>query len=124
MRVNNRVTQAPPLRTREADHEATSRSLADNGLNRTRGELPQNPNRTRASARGPSQGGHNAGRAGSSRAVVAHSDAGCGGSSGGSSSHRAGRRVGGGGDRGGRGHAVSHVTGVSCGGYDDRRRIE
>jgi hypothetical protein len=49
MRVDNRVTQVPPLRTREADHEATSRSPADNGHNRTRGELPQNPNRTRAS---------------------------------------------------------------------------
>jgi hypothetical protein len=50
----------PPLRTREADHEATSRSPADNGRNRTRGELPQNPNRTRASAGEPSQGGHSA----------------------------------------------------------------
>jgi hypothetical protein len=101
MRVDNRVTQVPPLRTREANHEATSRSPDDNGRNRTRGELPQNPNRTRASARGPSQGGHSAGRAGSSRAVVAHGDAGGGGSSGGSSSHGAGRRAGGGGDRGG-----------------------
>jgi hypothetical protein len=54
MRVDNRVTQVPPLRTREADHEATSRCPADNGCNRTRGELPQNPNRTRASAGGPS----------------------------------------------------------------------
>jgi hypothetical protein len=124
MRVNNRVTQAPPLRTREANHEATSRSPADNGCNRIRGELPQNPNRTRASAGGPSQGGHSAGRAGGSRAVVAHGDAGGGGSSGESSSHGAGRRAGGGGDRGGRGHADSHVTSVSCGGYDARRRIE
>jgi hypothetical protein len=31
MRVDNRVTQVPPLRTHEADHEATSRSPADNG---------------------------------------------------------------------------------------------
>jgi hypothetical protein len=54
IRVNNRVTQAPPLRTREVDHEATSRSPVDNDRNRTRGELPQNPNRTRASAGGPS----------------------------------------------------------------------
>jgi hypothetical protein len=54
MRVNNRVTQAPPHRTHEADHEATSRSPADNGRNRTQGELPQNPNHTRASAGGPS----------------------------------------------------------------------
>jgi hypothetical protein len=43
MRVDNRVTQVPPLRTREANHEATSRSLADNERNRTCGELPQNP---------------------------------------------------------------------------------
>jgi hypothetical protein len=120
MRVDNRVTQVPPLRTREADHEATSRSPADNGRNRTRGELPQNPNRTRASAGGPSQGGHSAGRAGGSRVVVARGDA----SGGGSSSHGAGRRAGGGGDRGARGHADSHVTGISCGGYDARRRIE
>jgi hypothetical protein len=40
MRVKNRVTQSPPLRTREADHEATSHSPADNGCNHTRGELP------------------------------------------------------------------------------------
>jgi hypothetical protein len=40
MRVDNRVTQVPPLRTREADHEATSRNPADNGRNRTREELP------------------------------------------------------------------------------------
>jgi hypothetical protein len=114
----------PPLRTREVDHEATSRSPADNGRNRTRRELPQNPNRTRASAGGPSQGGHDAGGAGGSRAVVAHGDAGGGGSGGGSSSHGAGRRAGGGGDHGGRGHADSHVTGVSRGGYDARHRIE
>jgi hypothetical protein len=36
MRVDNKVTQVPPLRTREADHEATSHSPADNGQNRTR----------------------------------------------------------------------------------------
>jgi hypothetical protein len=94
MRVDNRVTQVPPLRTREAEHEATRCSLADNGRNRTRGGLPQNPNRTRASAGGPSQGGHSVGAAGSSRAVVAHGDAG-------SSSHRARRRSGDGGDHGG-----------------------
>jgi hypothetical protein len=124
MRVDNRVTQVPPLRTHEADHEATSRSPADNGRNGTRGELPQNPNRTRASAGGPSQGSHSASGDGSSHAVVAHGDAGGGGSGGGSSSHGAGRRAGGGGDRGGRGHADSHVTSVSRGGYDTRRRIE
>jgi hypothetical protein len=35
LRVNNRVTLVPPLRTREADHEATSRRPTDNGRNRT-----------------------------------------------------------------------------------------
>jgi hypothetical protein len=35
MRVDNRVTQVPPLRTREADHEATSRSPANNERNHT-----------------------------------------------------------------------------------------
>jgi hypothetical protein len=55
MRVDNRVTQVPPVRNRHQDNEATSRS-ADIGRNRTRGELPANPNRTRASAGGPSEG--------------------------------------------------------------------
>jgi hypothetical protein len=50
--------------------------------------------------------------------VVAHGDAGSGGSGGESSSHGAGRRAGGGGGRGGRGHADSHVTGVSRDGYN------
>jgi hypothetical protein len=41
MRVDNRATQVHPLRTREPDnHEATSRSLADNGRSHTRGQLP------------------------------------------------------------------------------------
>jgi hypothetical protein len=115
MRVDNRVTQVPPLRTRKADHEATSHSPADSGCNRTREELLQNPNRTRASAGGPSQGGNCAGGAGGSRAVAAHGDAGGVGSGGGSSSHGAGRRAGGGGEHGGRGHADSHITGVSRG---------
>jgi hypothetical protein len=45
LRVDNRVTQVPPLRTREHEnHEATSRSLAGNGCNCTRGNQPQNPN--------------------------------------------------------------------------------
>jgi hypothetical protein len=55
---------------------------------------------------------------------VAHGDASGGGSGGGSSLHGAGRRADGGGDRGGRGHADSHVTSISRGGYDARRRIE
>jgi hypothetical protein len=59
--TDNRVTQLPPLRTHEADHEATSRSPADNGRNRTRGEPPQNPNHARASAGGPPQSGNNTG---------------------------------------------------------------
>jgi hypothetical protein len=56
--------------------------------------------------------------------VVARGDAGGGGSDDESSSHGAGRRASGRGDHGGRGHADSHVTGVTCGGYDARRRIE
>jgi hypothetical protein len=124
MRVDNRVAQVPPVRTRQPNNKATSRSLADNGHNRTRGELLANPSRTRASAGGPSQGGNSAGDAGGNRDVVPHRDPGGGGNGGGSSSHRAGRRAGGGGDRGGRGHANSHVTDVSGGGYDARRRIE
>jgi hypothetical protein len=47
MRVDNRVTQEPPLRIREPDnHEATSHSPTNNGRNHTRGELPQNPSRS------------------------------------------------------------------------------
>jgi hypothetical protein len=124
MRVDNRVAQVPPVRNRQPDNEATSRSPADNGRNRTRGELLANPNRTRASAGGPSQGGNSAGGAGGNRDIVPHRDPGGGGSGGGSSSHGTGRRAGGRRDRGGRGHANSHVTGVSSGGYDAHRRIE
>jgi hypothetical protein len=119
MRVDNRVTQVPPTRTGDhVHHEATSRSPADGGRNRPRGEQPQNPNRTRASVGGPSQGGNSAGGASESCGAASHGDAGGGGSSSGSSSHGAGRRAGGRGDRGGRGHAESHVTGVSRSGYD------
>jgi hypothetical protein len=125
MRVDNRVTQVPPLRTREHEnHEATSRSPAGNGRKRIRGDQPQNPNRTRALARGPSQGDNSAGGTVGSRGAASHGDAGGGGSSGGSSSHGAGRRAGGEGDRGGRGHADSHVTGASRGGYNARCRIK
>jgi hypothetical protein len=95
MRVNTRVAQPPPVRNR--DNEATSRS-ADNGRNRTRGELPANPNRTRATAGGPSHSGNNAG---GDRELVPHRDPRGGGSDGGSSNHGANRRAGGGGDRGG-----------------------
>jgi hypothetical protein len=99
MRVNTRVAQPPPVRNR--DNEATSRS-ADNGRNRTRGELPANPNCTRATAGGPSHGGNSAG---GDREIVPHHNPGGGGRDCGSSNHGANRRAGGGGDRGGRGHA-------------------
>jgi hypothetical protein len=118
MRVNTRVAQPPPVRNR--DNEATSRS-ADIGHNRTRAELPANPNRTRATASGPSQGGN---IAGSHREIVPHRDPGGGGSDGGSSNHGANRRAGGGGDRGGRAHADSHVSGASRGGFDASQKIE
>jgi hypothetical protein len=122
MRVDNRVTQPPPVRNR--DNEATSRSI-DLGRNHTRAELPAQPNRTRANAGGPSQGGN------SNREVVPHHvpgsgdrDPGSGGSDGGSSKHGANRRAGGGGSRGGHDHANSHASGASQGGYDARQKIE
>jgi hypothetical protein len=77
-----------------------------------------------ASAGGPSQGGNSAGGTGGSRGAAGHGDASGGGNDGGSSSHGAGRRAGGRGDHGGRGHADSHVTSASPGGYDAHRRIE
>jgi hypothetical protein len=89
MRVDNRVAQVPPVRTRQPDNEATSRSPANNRRKCTRGKLPSNPNRTWALAGGPSQGGNSAGGAGGNRDVVPHRDPGGGGSDGGSSSHRA-----------------------------------
>jgi hypothetical protein len=101
MRVDNRVAQVPPVRNRQPDNEATSRSPANNGRNRTRGELPANPNCTQASVGGPSQGGNTAGGAGGNRDIVPHRDPGGGGSGGGSSSHGVGRRAGGRGNRGG-----------------------
>jgi hypothetical protein len=118
MRVNNRVAQAPPVRNR--DNKATSRS-ADIGRNRTRADLLANPNRTRATAGGPSHGGNSAG---GDREIIPYRDPGGGGSDGGSSNHGANRRAGGGGDHGGRGHADSHVTGASRGGFDARQKIE
>jgi hypothetical protein len=113
----------PPVRNRQQDNEATSRS-ADIGRNHTRGELPANPNRTRASAGGPSHGGNSAGDAGGNREIIPHRDPGDGGSDGGSSNDGAGRRAGGGGDRGGRGHANSHASGASHSGFDARQKIE
>jgi hypothetical protein len=123
MRVDNRVTQVPPVRNRQQDNEATSRS-ADIGRNRTQGELPANPNRTRASTGGPSHGGNSAGGTGDNREIIPHRDPGGGGSDGGSSNYGAGRRAGGGGDRGGRGHANSHASGASRGGFDAHQKIE
>jgi hypothetical protein len=123
MQVDNRVTQVPPVRNRQQDNEATSRS-ADIGHNRTRAELPANPNRTRASAGGPSHGGNSAGGTVGNREIIPHRDPGGGGSDGGSSNHGAGRRAGGRGDRGGRGHANSHASGASRGGFDARQKIE
>jgi hypothetical protein len=124
MRVDNRIAQVPLIGNRQPVNEATSRSPADNGRNRTRGELPANPNHTRASASGPSHGSNSAGGAGGNCTIVPHCDPGGGGSDGGSSSHGAGRRAGGGGDRGGRGHANSHASGVSRGGFDAHQKIE
>jgi hypothetical protein len=112
MRVDNRVNQPPPVRRR--DNETTSRS-ADNGPNRTRAKLPTQPNRTRSNAGGPPQGGN------SNRDVVPHRAPAGGG---GSSNQGADRRAGGGGSRGGRGHANSHASGASQGGYDARQKIE
>jgi hypothetical protein len=99
-RVDNRVNQPPPARPR--DNEATSRS-ANNGPNRTRADLPAEPNRCRSTAGGPPQ------RDNSNREVVLHRapagggghDPDGGGSNGGSSNHGANRRAGGGGIRGG-----------------------
>jgi hypothetical protein len=119
MRIDNRVAQPPPAR----NNEATSRS-ADLGRNRTRAELPTQPNRTRATAGGPSQAGNSAAAADGDCEIVPHRDPGGGGSDGGSSNHGANRRAGGGGDRGGRGHANSHTSGASQGGFDARQKIE
>jgi hypothetical protein len=121
MRVDNRVTQPPPARNR--DNEATSCS-ADLGRNRTRAELPAQPNRTRANADGTSRAGNSATTAGGDREIVPHGDPGGGSSDGGSSNHGANRRAGGGGDRDGRGHANSHASGASQGGFDTRQKIE
>jgi hypothetical protein len=123
MRVDNRVTQVPPVRNRQQDNEVTSRT-ADIGRNRNRGDLPANPNRTRASAGGPSHGGNSAAGAVGNREIIPHRDPSGGGSDGGSSNHGAGRRAGGGGDRGGRGHANSRASGASRGGFDARQKIE
>jgi hypothetical protein len=107
----------PPARNR--DNEATSRS-ADLGRNRTRAELPANPNRTRATAGGPSQGGNSTAAAGGDREIASHRDPGGGGSDDGSSNHGANRRVSGGGNRGGRRYVNSHASRASQGGFDAR----
>jgi hypothetical protein len=119
MRGDNRVNQPPLARNR--NNEATSRS-ADLGRNLTRAELPTQPNRTRANAGRPSQGGN------SNREVVPHRNPDGGGrdpdggsSDDGSSNHGANRSAGGGGNRGGRDHANSHASGASQGAYDARQ---
>jgi hypothetical protein len=109
-----------PRQELQQDNEATSGS-ADIGRNRTQAELPANPNRTRATAGGPSHGGNSAG---GDREIIPHRDPGGGGSDDGSSNHGAGRRAGGGGDRGDRGHANSHVSGASRGGFDAHQKLE
>jgi hypothetical protein len=114
MRVDNRVNKSPPTRNR--DNEATSRS-ADLGRNRTRAELPAQPNRTHANASGPSQGGN------SNREIIPHREPG-GGTDGGSSNHGANRRAGSGGGHSSRDHANSHASGASQGGYDTHQKIE
>jgi hypothetical protein len=120
MRVDNRVTQVPPVKNRQQDNEATSPN-ADIDRNRTRAELPAKPNRTRATVGGPS---HDGNCAGGGREIIPHHDPGGGGSDGGSSNHGADRRSRGGGDRSGRGHADSHVSGASRGGFDASQKIE
>jgi hypothetical protein len=95
-------------------------SLGNLGRNRTRGELPVQPNRTRANAGRPSQAGNSAAAAGGDREIIPHRDPSSGGSDGGSSNHGANKRAGGGGDRGGRGHANSHASGALQGGFDAR----
>jgi hypothetical protein len=94
------------------------------GRNCTRGELLANPNRTWASAGGPSHGGNSAGGASGNREIIPHRDPGSGGSDGGSSNHGTGRRAEGGGDRGDRGHANSHASGASHGSFDAHQKIE
>jgi hypothetical protein len=96
----------------------------DLSRNRTRAELPAQPNRTRANADGPSQAGNSATAAAGGREIIPHRDPGGGGSDGRSSNHGANRRAGSGGDRGGRGHANSHASGASQGGYDACQKIE
>jgi hypothetical protein len=119
MRVDNRVNQPP---TRNRGNEATSHS-AELGRNRTRAELPAQPNRTRANAGRPSQAGNIAAAAAGDREIIPHRDPGGGGSDGGSSNHGANRRASGGGDRGGQGHANSHASGASQGDYDAHQKI-
>jgi hypothetical protein len=74
MRVDNRIAQVPPVRNRQHENKSTSHSPADNGRNRTRSELPANPNRTWASAGGPSHGGNSAGGTSGNSDIVPHRD--------------------------------------------------
>ncbi len=93
MRVDKRVSQ--PLPAKPRDNEATSRS-ADPGPNRTRGDIPAEPNRRRSTAGGPSRQDNG------NREVVPHrapaggggNDPDGGGSDGGSSNHGPTRKLG------------------------------
>jgi hypothetical protein len=67
---------------------------------------------------------HGGNSVGGNREIIPRCDPGGGGSYGGSSNHGADRRAGGGGDRGGRGHANSHASSASRGGFDAHQKIE
>jgi hypothetical protein len=119
MRVDNRVAQVPPFRTRESrHHEATSRSPADGGRNRYRGKQPQHPNRSKHQLEGLL-------RAATVRAAPAEATAAPAvatvaaevAATGAPHTVRAGELV-------AAAIADSHVTGVSHDSYDARRRIE
>jgi hypothetical protein len=123
MRVDKRVTQVPPVTNRQHDNEATSRS-ADICRNCTQGELPANPNRTRASADGPSHGGNSpaapVATVRSSLTVILAAEA----VTAGAPTMGLAEEPRGGADRGGRGYANSHASGASRGGFDARQKIE
>jgi hypothetical protein len=118
LRVNNRVTQAPSSGTAST---TTKPQVTVWTSVATVAELPANSNPTWETAGGPSHGGDSAD---GDREIIPHRDSGGGGSDGGSSNHGADRRAGDGGDRGGRGHADSHVSGASRGGFDACQKIE
>jgi hypothetical protein len=121
MRVDSRVAQPPPPGTVTMKLQVAALTSAATVLEPS---CQPSPNRTRANAGGPSQAGNNAAAAAGYREIVPHREPGGGGSDDRSSNHGANRRAGGGGDRSGRGHANSHASGASQGGYDARQKIE